>query len=341
MSILFEPSLFPLLVFVAGGILLWFVNVLVSRTGPALVVGHGIGIALVVALTGLMIVGASLHLPAAYWVPGAALAAFHLILFLLPAAATRVSLSWLGDKLGKPSYRFCAILLGCGGAAAVSLCLVLGAPVDQALSGIEYLDVRLADITQLQEVTSCAAYTDGGARIPLRTNVHAETAMSASLLQAQRALLARHGLRDQVIYLPSGWHNCNCHGHVFADSRFWVASEDVPTILKDNRYQTVQTPRPGDVAVYRDDSNKISHTGLVRYVSADAAVILVESKWGGLGLFIHPHDVHCYGRDECTFYTTPRGGNRLHGIPFDGGSTTPTFEMPEYTPAPTAPLHSS
>jgi len=46
-------------------------------------------------------------------------------------------------------------------------------------------------------------------------------------------------------------------------------------------------------------------------------VILVESKWGMSGRFIHRHDRHPYANTTCAFYRSPRAGHLLHGIASD------------------------
>ena len=70
---------------------------------------------------------------------------------------------------------------------------------------------------------------------------------------------------------------------------------------------------PGDVVVYRDDQDEITHTAVVRAVCDDGAV-LVEGKWGWMGVFLHPVDKSVYGTSY-TFYRSPRPGHLLAGLP--------------------------
>ena len=72
----------------------------------------------------------------------------------------------------------------------------------------------------------------------------------------------------------------------------------------------VTAPRPGDLAIYRNNGS-VSHTAVVRYVS-DAAPVLVEGKWGPMGVYVHPADQCPYGIP--TFYRSSRPGHLLDGI---------------------------
>src|SRR5262249_33273989 len=106
--------------------------------------------------------------------------------------------------------------------------------------------------------------------------------------------------------------NSNCHGWVFAAGRYWVPGNAVEAILRDNGYAEVTAPRPGDLAVYRGSDGGVSHTAGVRDVS-DGMPVLVEGKWGALGVFLHPADKSPYGTDV-RFYRSPRHGHTLAGI---------------------------
>jgi len=53
----------------------------------------------------------------------------------------------------------------------------------------------------------------------------------------------------------------------------------------------------------------VIHTGLVRFVDDDG-VILIESKWGPLGVYLHPPEAQPWGHDF-TFYRSPRPGHLL------------------------------
>jgi hypothetical protein len=64
----------------------------------------------------------------------------------------------------------------------------------------------------------------------------------------------------------------------------------------------MSTPRPGDVIVYRNSLRTILHSGVVRLVDGDQ--ILVESKWGTFGRFLHNPIDQPYS-DRWSFYHGP------------------------------------
>jgi hypothetical protein len=108
-------------------------------------------------------------------------------------------------------------------------------------------------------------------------------------------LVEQEALSQKVIRVAGPDAACNCHGWVFTSGRYGVASEDVDTILTDNGYQIVEEPREGDVVIYRDDLDRVRHTGFVRFVGTDG-LVLVESKWGSLGIYLHAPTDQPYGR---------------------------------------------
>jgi hypothetical protein len=104
--------------------------------------------------------------------------------------------------------------------------------------------------------------------------------------------------------------NYNCHGWVFAGGRGWLYPSEVDDILRDNGYERVSTPRPGDLILYRGVTGEAAHTGLVRV--AEGRLILIESKWAWLGRYVHaPYDSP-YGSDIC-YYRSARAGHQLAG----------------------------
>lgn len=196
-------------------------------------------------------------------------------------------------------------------------------PDDLAAIAKEHIQENHKDYASVEP---SPASTDLGRPIRISKRVAGQKPLlNVASLEAQQAILDRFGIDTQVIPVVQGWQPCNCHGWVFTDGRFWVHGEDVATILKDNGYYPVgNSPMPGDLAVYHDDAGKITHTGIVRIVTS--GLILVESKWGKLGRFIHPHNVHGYLRDECTFYRSARHGHVLQGIP---RGSAPEFSDPQ------------
>jgi hypothetical protein len=144
----------------------------------------------------------------------------------------------------------------------------------------------------------------------------------SSALEERRPALTNHmkrisqslSLRVLRTDLPDA--TCNCHGWIFTGGRFWVRSEQVNQILHDNDYRDVGRPRPGDLIVYRDEQNLPVHTGVVRVAEPD--LVLVESKWGSLGRFVHAPVSQGYSL-SWTYYRSSRPGHLLRVEP----------EMPE------------
>src|SRR5262249_3395836 len=107
--------------------------------------------------------------------------------------------------------------------------------------------------------------------------------------------------------------NYNCHGWVFTAGRYWVRGVFVERILKDNGYTVAPRVRSGDLAVCRNDSGEVTHTALVHSVGNNGQV-LVESKWGRLGRYIHTPDQHAYRGQTVTYLRTSRGSHLLQGL---------------------------
>ena len=107
-------------------------------------------------------------------------------------------------------------------------------------------------------------------------------------------LIEQEALTQKVIRIAGPDAACNCHGWVFTGGRYGVATEDVDAILADNGYQIVEEAREGDVIIYRDELGQVRHSGLVRFVGTDG-LVLVESKWGSLGIYLHTPKEQPYG----------------------------------------------
>jgi len=159
-----------------------------------------------------------------------------------------------------------------------------------------------------KEAHAPRALTDLGREIDLfhYDNLHSPEALEASLLEMER-------FTHEVIRLEGPNTVCNCHGWVFTGGTHVIQSKDVDTILNDNGYEPVSRAQAGDVVVYRDDSGGALHTGLVRFVGDDG-IVLVESKWGPLGVFLHTSETQPYGQ-QFGFWRSPRQGHRLHLAP--------------------------
>lgn len=112
----------------------------------------------------------------------------------------------------------------------------------------------------------------------------------------------------QLIRLREANPASNCHGWLFANGEYGIRDPEVDKILGDNGYGEVTQPLDGDVAVYRR-AGEICHSGLVRIVDRHAPV-LIESKWGPLGVYLHATSAQPFG-GECRFYRTTRQSHTL------------------------------
>lgn len=163
---------------------------------------------------------------------------------------------------------------------------------------------RLAHVVPENEQTGAHAVTDRGSVIPLG---HFESDSVGPDAPAPPDV--PEGFSGQVIVANNDPSTANCHGFVFTDGRFHVASELVDRILGDNGYHVVTTPEPHDVIVYRDDTGVVLHTGIVKSVGDDGFV-LVESKWGPLHTYWHTPEAQSYSH-RFDYWRSPRDGHLL------------------------------
>lgn len=251
----------------------------------------------------------------------------HFLFFVVPTAQGRESIRRLNIVLCHRKARF-AVLASLGIAASIGTLhwSYASMPAEEA-ADLKDNPIEEGQVA-LEDVSDSPASTDRGRRILVRTNTGPSAGrLDDAALRRQFDLLTTMGLRDQVIHLPVGWQNCNCHGWVFTEGRYWVGGDEVDKILKDNRYRQVDHPGVGDLVVYRHASTKaVTHTGIVRYVGPNGFV-LVESKWGNMGRFMHPHNVHCYLEDNWSFHRSPRKGHTLLGLQGNSGTVPPDSEM--------------
>jgi hypothetical protein len=160
------------------------------------------------------------------------------------------------------------------------------------------------------------ASTDRGTDIVMKTP--ADSRSEASLELPEAKFLKDSHLDSEVIRRAPADPRTNCHGWVFTGGRFMLSPDDVELILEENGYTEVQEPHPGDLVVYRH-GGAVAHTAIIRYV-AEGQPVMVESKWGQMGVFLHPADKCSYGPDY-TFHRSPRNGHLLAGL---GGSPAST-----------------
>jgi hypothetical protein len=216
-------------------------------------------------------------------------------------------------RLGTPQFRF-------GFTTVLGFTIIVGTPVL-----VQWVDDRAAE-DFLREVESAqavsarpraetTAWTDQGTPLLLRESqreIH-----GINFREEEEKFLARLKMTDQLIRRGEVDKRSNCHGWVFTGGRFTVTEDQVALILRENGYEEVSLPEPGDLVIYGSATGS-RHTAIVRYATEGQSV-LVEGKWGGFGVFLHSADTSPYG-DDYTFYSSPRQGHLLRGIP---GYTAP------------------
>jgi len=153
------------------------------------------------------------------------------------------------------------------------------------------------------------AFTDAGQTVPLfHFKIHSTSS------EIQQFIDANEKDRSQIIRLYEPNSASNCHGWVFTGGEFGIRDPDVTAILHDNGYQEVREPHEDDLAIY-SDAGKITHSGVVRMVDKHAP-ILIESKWGPLGVYLHAVEMQPF-KGTCKFYRSSRANHSLVMRPTD------------------------
>lgn len=178
-------------------------------------------------------------------------------------------------------------------------------------------NIRASD---LNEVPNCDISTDRGRKIHLYSpSIRTLAKLDPSINSRPDRLL---GFRDWTIELAPADAHTNCHGWLFAGGKGLIDNHDVDQILDDNGYYDVETPVPGDIIVYRAEiDNSIVHTGLIKVATHDG-IVLVESKWGYYGRFLHQPKHQAYSQ-KFRVLRSPRDGHELAGVPGLGPSPIP------------------
>jgi hypothetical protein len=153
------------------------------------------------------------------------------------------------------------------------------------------------------------AWTDRGAPIPLcdvglHKTLPEDEAAEASMIQAEQRAL-------RLIRTAPASRDSNCHGWVFTGGRYLIDGGHVERILTDNGYHRVTTPRPGDLAIYRSKVGHLAHSAVVRM--ADNGLVLLESKWGHLGRYLHKPEDYCFAV-SWNYYRSSRTSHLLRGL---------------------------
>jgi hypothetical protein len=124
----------------------------------------------------------------------------------------------------------------------------------------------------------------------------------AELNDRERRSLQLVNAKSDLPRVAPANESTNCHGWVFTGGRYVLGNLDIEKILTDNDYVAIEHPRPGDLAIYRNNGG-VSHTAVVREAEPGHPII-VESKWSWMSAFRHAVDESIYGKDYQFFRTT-------------------------------------
>lgn len=270
------------------------------------------------AVTVSVVCAASLEVPGTVAATGRLLALGMLLFCLLASRMAVTGISAFLACLHRPTVRYAVLAAGGVG-------LLVGAGVkfesaDKAAMDASMLELEWMDRASMTPSKNASATTDQGSQIVLKEPSTLRDGIDWN--GAEERMLRGSRLDGQVIRRGGATELANCHGWVFTGGKFNLSADAVELILKENGYHETFEPQPGDLAIYRQ-AGGISHTAIVRYVTEGQPVI-VEGKWGALGLFLHPADKCTYGPDY-SFYRSGRNGHLLAGL----GGSAPTPQPPQ------------
>ncbi|MFM8273179.1 MAG: CHAP domain-containing protein [Gemmata sp.] len=215
-------------------------------------------------------------------------------------------------------------LLAAGGVALAAFAMVDFERVETAQDEQNMWELQALHGQQHRQPARTRAVTDRGVPVTLYETTAARD--PKRLDGPEKKFLRDLDLNEQVIRRGGADDASNCHGWLFAGGKFLLSPEGVEAALKDNGYTETHEPQPGDLVVYRRNG-AIAHTAVVRYVT-EGQPVLVEGKWGTLGVFLHPASRSPYGADF-TFCRSGRTGHLLVGV--GGVSPDPSVVVPVVT----------
>ncbi len=233
--------------------------------------------------------------PVEVWAPLAALGVLSLFAWAAYSSYF-LRLSRLVRRLARPRLIWLALLVGGPLYASYAVTKLVDPP--DTLEGIDSV------ILSREQIPGIRLVTDRGRMLKLYRFVVSDEAE-----EAERQWVAEGRLEFRIIRTGDVDPASNCHGWVFTGGRYAIHPEDVETILDDNGYQPVESPSKGDLIVYRNEAGVITHTGLVLEVVHEN-LVLIESKWGPLGRYLHPPEYQPYGVNY-TYYHSNREGHQM------------------------------
>ena len=236
--------------------------------------------------------------------------AFLVIASLAHSGPVRRAVAGLRSHLQKPRIAWTVVALAGFGAMAEETIRFDAIREAADRRDAERMDGR-AEVIPYVVDEARVAKTDRGSGIHLLSVGEHQSA--EYLAESEHQTILSGPLSEYIIRRGPPDDASNCHGWVFSGGKFAIRGAEVDTILAENEYEPVTAPLAGDLCVYRNDTDGVAHTAIVRSVLEDGTV-LVEGKWGRLGVFLHPVDHSAYGT-HYTYHRTDRGTHVLRSIP--------------------------
>jgi hypothetical protein len=261
------------------------------------------------SLAGLAGASAMLDKPWALWLPPMFTSAAWLLAQLRHWPLVKAVAGWTARSLQKPGWQITLFL-------AVSPVVLVGLLLPPADPDIP-IHCSATSLSAPRPRTpsknlTLYALTDLDSPIPLLALPSQESA--GNLAEVEDSFVT--GLsRNQPMLIRTAPAEAgqNCHAWIFTGGCYWLDGTNVRRILDENGYRRIHDPHPGDLAVYAGASGEVTHTAVVRMVLEDGLVLL-ESKWGQLGRYLHPP---AGGRfhGPPAYYRSSRQGHLLRGMP--------------------------
>lgn len=117
-----------------------------------------------------------------------------------------------------------------------------------------------------------------------------DVAKPMNLVELEAAtILSDPRLHAKLIRTAESDYRYNCHGWTFTHGQREVEADEVERLLAEE-YEPACELQLDDIIVYRDHCGQVMHSGVVKAVGQNGFV-LVESKWGTSGRFIHEPNI--------------------------------------------------
>lgn len=294
-----------------------------SLRGP---LGTTLGLLFLVLLLSGAATAAFLNQPKSLWLPVVGVACCWGIGLLLRTAGTALVIRCMAQLLAHHRIQSLALIV-LGFSSILAWCSWGGHQVSELDNESEVWGWKAP---ALCKKAPFQFVTDRGR--PVGTYVPKNSSNAALSIESEDRYLQQYNMTGRVIRTAKPDISSNCHGWVFTAGRFWISCDEIDMILHDNGYVEVSAPQLNDLVVCRGVEGSALHTAVVRMVKEDGSVI-VESKWGKKGTFLHAPDDQLYA-DDIHYYRTSRGSHLLLGP--DGKPYVPGEARPAYAEGRTA-----